>query len=179
MLLRDDLSSVPPNLPTHPWGLLALIAMGSMLNCKSNESSAAEEPVQPALPQVSPDAQPAPLPSPPAAPLGTHLDGTGAQYNPSAGHAQRLNLAKKTIELTLRSSPPGAIASIDGKRIGITPTFWSGQAGHQSHDFTFVKAGYAMARYRFVATKSGIVHGSLTPLVPSEAELPVPSAPAK
>ncbi len=100
------------------------------------------------------------------APTGTHLDGD-ATYQP-VGYAptvpRNARTKSKTIELVLRSSPPGATASIDGKTIGVTPTFWSGKADQRAHEFTFVKAGFSMARYRFVATHSGIVHGSLTVL---------------
>ncbi len=99
-----------------------------------------------------------------------HLDGVDTgyrprEYRPSAHEG-------KTIELFLRSSPPGANASMDGKNIGVTPTFWTGVADHQSHEFTFVKDGYAMARYRFVARQNGIVHGTLEPLAEAPGAKP-------
>jgi hypothetical protein len=113
------------------------------------------------------------LPEPiPAAPLtGTHLDSASSTYQPSqpSNYQPRLPLPRKakgkTIELVLRSTPPGSIASIDGKAIGPTPTFWRGPADGQAHEYTFTKEGYSMARYRFVATQSGVVHGSLSALV--------------
>ena len=103
------------------------------------------------------------------APLtGTHLDGAGSAYQPSTPRP-RIVLSKKSegkaIELVLRSTPPGAIAAIDGKPIGNTPTFWQGTADGQPHEYTFTKNGYSIARYRFVATQSGVVHGSLKALV--------------
>ena len=101
--------------------------------------------------------------APPAPTMGAHLDGTDTDYRPRNYRPTARD--GKTIELFLRSSPPGASASMDGKAMGITPTFWSGIADGQSHEFTFVKAGYAMARYRFVATQNGVVHGTLKPLV--------------
>lgn len=114
----------------------------------------------------------APLPSAPL--MGTHLDGDGVGYSP-AGQPERAMPSrnkKKAIELMLRSTPPGAIASIDGKPIGNTPTFWSGAADGRPHEYTFTKKGYAMARYRFVSTQSGVVHGSLKALVESVEEAP-------
>ena len=111
--------------------------------------------------QVAGQAMPEkPRPSPPT---GAHLDGTDTEYRPR--NYRPATRDGKSIELFLRSTPPGASASIDGKAMGITPTFWSGTADGQSHEFTFVKAGYAMARYRFVATQNGVVHGTLKPLV--------------
>ncbi len=104
---------------------------------------------------------------PPAPLTGTHLDGAGG-YQP-ATHTVRPQTPPrsqgKSIELVLRSTPPGAIASIDGKPIGNTPTLWLGKADGQAHEYTFTKQGYSMARYRFVSTQSGVVHGSLSALV--------------
>lgn len=94
--------------------------------------------------------------------VGTHLDGETSPYQPRGYEPKKAK--GKVIDLVLRSTPPGAIASIDGREIGVTPTFWSGSLDPRPHEFTFVKAGHAMARYRFVATHSGVVHGSLTPL---------------
>lgn len=117
------------------------------------------------------DAAPAaPPPSLPAAPLtGTHIDEHGEGYRPAAYQPARPSTLRrpknKDIELVLRSSPPGATASIDGKAIGNTPTFWHGPADGKPHEYTFTKKGYAMARYRFVSTQSGVVHGSLKALV--------------
>ena len=105
----------------------------------------------------------------PAAPLtGMHLDSATSSYRPS-GYPPRPLLPHrsqgKTVELVLRSTPPGAVASIDGKAIGTTPTFWQGIADGRAHEYTFTKKGYSMARYRFVVTQSGVVHGSLAALV--------------
>ena len=99
---------------------------------------------------------------------GTHLDGADTAYQPRNVRAAKSE--GKSIELVLRSTPPGAVASIDGVAIGKTPTFWSGPKDHNNHVFTFVKSGYAMARYRFVSTQSGVVHGSLQRLVPGDLD---------
>ena len=107
--------------------------------------------------------------------MGTHIDGDGIGYRP-AGQPERAGPSprnkKKAIDLVLRSSPPGAIAAIDGKPIGSTPTFWSGAADGRPHEYTFTKKGYSMARYRFVSTQSGVVHGSLKALVENVTDTP-------
>ncbi len=71
----------------------------------------------------------------------------------------------RTLHLTLRSTPTGATAAVDGRVVGTTPTYWEGPANGRAREFTFVHAGYAMARYRFVATSDGVVHGTLTKVV--------------
>ncbi|MBL4635201.1 MAG: PEGA domain-containing protein [Kofleriaceae bacterium] len=151
--------------------LLVLVpALGTLVQCggesENADTKAAEASAE--LAKAAP-AEKAPIPVektlPPLPETGTHLDGSG-NYTPLIPKTSRGKEPKgTTIDLILRSSPPGATASIDGKVIGVTPTFWSGQAGHKNHDFTFVKEGYSMARYRFVAVKSGVVHASLSPLV--------------
>jgi hypothetical protein len=70
----------------------------------------------------------------------------------------------RVLEITLRSSPPGATAAVDGRVVGETPTFWRGKMSPNPREFTFVLADHAMARYRFVATTSGVVHATLLPL---------------
>ncbi|MCP4447043.1 MAG: PEGA domain-containing protein [Myxococcales bacterium] len=149
------------------WGL-------TLLACATKDDASVSESASPsAATESTTDAgavlEPAPAAITVAPPTGTHLDGDTASYRPR-DYQLRKNKSK-TIELVLRSSPPGATASIDGKAIGVTPTFWSGTADQRAHDFTFVKGGYTMARYRFVATHSGTVHGSLSPLqIREEAE---------
>jgi hypothetical protein len=71
----------------------------------------------------------------------------------------------RAVELLLRSTPPGAIASIDGQPLGKTPILWAGKTDGQPREFTFALPGYAVARYRFIPTRSGVVHGSLRRLV--------------
>ena len=69
-----------------------------------------------------------------------------------------------TIQIVLRSSPPGAVAAVDGVAVGPTPTLWEGTVDATPREFTFVLPGYAIARYRFVPTRNGIVHGTLEPI---------------
>ena len=143
------------------------------LACATKDEAA--DPILPQEPLVAapadastPDEPAVPSSIPVPQPTGTHLDGDAIGYQPR-GYLPRAAAKGKVIELVLRSSPPGAMASIDGKAIGATPTFWSGTADQRAHEFTFVKEGHTMARYRFVATHSGVVHGSLLPLLKGEA----------
>ena len=99
-------------------------------------------------------------PTDPAAPAGGfHLDDAEVEYEPTrrppAGRKSR------ALELVLRSTPPGAVAAVDGITVGPTPSLWEGAADGRAREFTFVLPGYAIARYRFVPTQSGVVHGTL------------------
>jgi hypothetical protein len=75
--------------------------------------------------------------------------------NPRAAHP---------IAITLRSSPPGATAAVDGTAVGTTPAYWAGDADGREHEFTFDLRGYALARYRFVPITSGVIHARLDPI---------------
>jgi hypothetical protein len=75
--------------------------------------------------------------------------------NPRAAHP---------IAITLRSSPPGATAAVDGTVVGTTPAYWAGDADGHEHEFTFDLRGFALARYRFVPITSGVVHARLEPI---------------
>jgi hypothetical protein len=78
------------------------------------------------------------------------------------GRPRRVAGADRSIlVLTLRSTPTGAMASVDGTPIGRTPTFWETEFDGREHEFTFTMAGYAMERRLFVPTTSGHVHGTL------------------
>jgi hypothetical protein len=81
--------------------------------------------------------------------------------SPTGGH---------TIDLTLRSSPSGARAAVDGVPVGNTPTHWSIDADGHEHEFTFDRPGYALARYRFVPVQSGVIHARLEPVAVEEPE---------
>lgn len=89
---------------------------------------------------------------------GMHLDDGVVHHAPSPEGRH----ARRPIDVILRSSPPGAMAAVDGVRLGNTPAYWSGEADGREHEFTFELAGYSMARYRFVPITSGIVHARLT-----------------
>jgi hypothetical protein len=68
------------------------------------------------------------------------------------------------IEVTLRSTPPGATAAVDGTIVGTTPAYWGGDADGHEHEFTFDLKGFALARYRFVPVTSGVIHARLDPI---------------
>jgi hypothetical protein len=93
--------------------------------------------------------------------------------------------AVRPIEVVLRSSPPGATAAVDGKPIGPTPAYWSGDADGREHEFTFALLGYASARYRFVPITSGVIHARLEVLVDeteagtSASQVPLGAAPSR
>jgi hypothetical protein len=72
--------------------------------------------------------------------------------------------AGRPIDVTLRSTPPGAQVAVDGMVLGNTPAFWSGMADGREHEFVFTMRGHAIARYRFVPVASGVIHGRLDPI---------------
>lgn len=71
---------------------------------------------------------------------------------------------RRAIDVTLRSSPPGARVAVDGTAVGVTPAFWSGYADGREHEFVFTVPGHAIARYRFVPVSSGVIHARLDPI---------------
>lgn len=100
-------------------------------------------------------------PTEPAGGAGSefHLDGADIEYE--GGRRDARPRKGRPIELVLRSTPPGAIAAIDGVAIGPTPAVWQGSTDGTPREFTFVLPGYAIARYRFIPMQSGVVHGTL------------------
>jgi len=105
---------------------------------------------------------------------GLHFD----SYNPETDRTVPTRRTRRDrnddLELLLRSSPPGARAEVDGKPVGVTPVLYRAPRDGKARQFTFVRAGYSMARYRFVPTRSGIVHGTLEAL-----DEPIPDAGAR
>jgi hypothetical protein len=89
-----------------------------------------------------------------------HLDDSEITYRPRPRRGPARE-ERATIHITLKSTPSGAMAAVDGVPVGRTPAFWDGEVTGKPHEFTFVLPGYAMARYRFVPTTHGIVHGTL------------------
>jgi hypothetical protein len=112
---------------------------------------------------------PEPAPGAPSEPDTSdfHLDDAEVEYEVPRRPARPRK--GRPIEVMLRSSPPGAVAAVDGVTVGPTPAIWEGTADASAHEFTFVLPGYAIARYRFVPTQNGIVHGTLE-AIKSEAE---------
>lgn len=124
--------------------------------------AAADDPVADAAPVARP------VVSPPAG--GFHLDGDGFD-EPRPGASGRARRGPP-IAITLRSTPAGAVVSVDGEAVGRTPAYWEGMANGQPHEFTFVLPGYALVRYRFVPTTDGVVHGRLQRLAQPPADAP-------
>ena len=130
-------------------------------------------------------------PQQPAGPLGDpsgmHLDddsGSRVVASPTASRNAR------DIEITLRSTPPGARVSVDGTPLGNTPAFCPCKADGREHEFLFTLPGHAIARYRFVPVSSGVIHARLDPIaeepnvgtpppevVPHQPVAPAPAAP--
>jgi hypothetical protein len=81
----------------------------------------------------------------------------------------------RPIDITLRSTPPGAQVAVDGAVIGTTPAYWSGMADGREHEFVFTMRRHAIARYRFVPVSSGVIHGRLDPIrEDTDAGVPLP-----
>jgi hypothetical protein len=103
---------------------------------------------------------------------GFHLDDA-----PSTRPGGRLPPREKKVgQILLRSSPTGAMAAVDGVRLGPTPVLWEGLLDGQPREFTFVMAGHALARYRFVPITNGIVHGTLVKIT-DDKDAGVPEIP--
>lgn len=75
------------------------------------------------------------------------------------------------ISLVLRSTPPGARVFVDGEPAGVTPIYWNAEASGDARDFTFVREGYELARYRFVPLQDGVVHADLEALAGSAGDV--------
>ncbi len=108
---------------------------------------------------------------PPFDPMSNmHLDDVTAHRPPVTAHGK----ASHEIALTLRSTPSGAIARVDGVEVGSTPTFWSGAFDGEPHDFTFTLDHFATQEYRFVPVTSGVVHVRLERVASDEVDAGVP-----
>lgn len=109
---------------------------------------------------------PKPAPAPSALPSeGDHVAARSpADEPPRPPAVNTAPRASHPIEVTLRSTPSGATAAVDGSPVGPTPAFWGGDADGHEHEFTFELHGYALARYRFVPITSGVVHARLEPI---------------
>ena len=99
-------------------------------------------------------------PPPPPAPAGHTIARDEPVHVAPSGNTGHSH----PIEVTLRSTPPGATAAVDGTVVGTTPAYWGGDADGREHEFTFDLKGFALARYRFVPVTSGVVHARLDPI---------------
>ena len=87
-------------------------------------------------------------------PTGVHLDDDSVATAPVVRTAPRL---ARHLEVLLRSSPPGALAAVDGITVGTTPILWQGEFTGREREFTFALTGHRIARYRFVPLSNGVV----------------------
>ena len=115
---------------------------------------------------------------------GMHLDEDDPTAAPTPGAYPRPR-NRRTLEILLRSTPPGATAVVDGQTIGKTPILWEGEFTGREREFTFVLRGHSLGRYRFVPIQSGIVHAKLRSIIGEDDALrdagitlrPPPTAP--
>jgi len=154
-------------------GRLAALGCAALLAACSNDRPAPPPPPRPAL--EFPDAAVAP---PAPAPVPVYDPATGLRIDDDWA-ARRFDRPRqrRTLEITLRSTPNGALAAVDGTVVGRTPTLWEGEFTGQAREFTFVLPGYTVARYRFAPITSGVVHGRLDKAGDGDAgvpEIPLP-----
>ena len=132
-----------------PW--VAILLLG----CSSKQPESHREPPEPAIDAA---VVAAPVQSRPVQPVTGHLDDDEGVRHTTPTTPGRNG---KPIDVVLRSTPAGASAAVDGIVIGTTPAYWNGNADGREHEFTFVLAGHAIARYRFVPITSGTIHARL------------------
>ena len=143
--------------------------------CSSGNAEPDPAPAPPPKPDAAIVVDPPPVAPPPAPlpadPSATHLDDDGLK-KPALAPVKH---ASHPIDITLRSTPSGARVLIDGMYVGVTPTYWSGNADGMPHVFAFVyepaRKGaqrYALAQYKFVPVTSGVIHARLEPIAASD-----------
>jgi hypothetical protein len=162
-------------------GSAILVLAGCAACFGSDDGGGAAAPVPPTViaPPTGIDAAPGITQLPTFDPnAGLHLDEAGDPELPPLRTGSSLTRSRRTVEILLRSSPPGALALVDGEQIGKTPTYWEGEFTGREREFTFVLPGYALARYRFVPIANGIVHAKLDAVLGS-GPLPFPPIPEK
>ncbi|HEU0035688.1 MAG TPA: hypothetical protein VFQ53_33985 [Kofleriaceae bacterium] len=138
-----------------PRFVVPIAAIAAIAACSSHEPPAPAP--QPAPPPIVADAGVTQIPGyDPAS--GMHLDEDGAGMVVAK---RPKNRPSRPVDIMLKSSPPGAMAAVDGVQIGTTPRYWYGESDGLEHEFTFVLRGHAVARYRFVPLQSGVVHARL------------------
>jgi PEGA domain-containing protein len=101
-----------------------------------------------------------------AAPVATATVDAGLPPRPPPLH---VTPGRPHIDLMLRSTPPGATASVDGRVVGVTPLRWQIDDDGRAHDFAFVLGGHAPWRLRFAPSRDGAIHATLAPLRNADA----------
>ena len=144
-----------------------LAALALVAGCSESKK---QEPIPPAeqpivIVPVDAAVGPAPIVTDPSMSVGEPL----ISAHPQPGRAG------KPIDVTLRSSPPGAFVAVDGVNLGTTPAHWNGVADGREHQFVFTLRGHAIAQYRFVPVTSGVIHPRLLPIAEDpDAGVPPP-----
>lgn len=107
---------------------------------------------------------PAPIPSvDPAVSLAPALsapESAAAPVAPAGVYAP----PRPRLHLTLRSTPAGAAAAVDGRPVGTTPVFLETEADGRPHEFAFILPGYAPWRAKFPTIRDGVVQATLKPV---------------
>jgi PEGA domain len=208
--LRSFSVSLGATRPTGPgWLAVAALAIGAIgaagvTGCKGGAQpagspapvtveNAATRDAGPAMPPTNDDASVASGGAAGSAPAvdGVTAEAHGEDDGLAAGRNAAVSVhSHRTLEILLRSQPPGATVAVDGVIVGQTPAYWEGEFVGREREFTFVLPGYTMARYRFVPTSNGVVYGRLlklasdhaggVPMIPRPADLggpgPAPSS---
>lgn len=143
--------------------LLASLATGLVAGCGPKDDTPPPQP--PPLPPDAPLVEPGVTELPAYDPTAGHLDSPpeGRERETPTPPSKR-NRNARMLGIMLRSTPGGAIAAVDGIPIGPTPTYWEGEFTGGEREFTFALANHAVARYRFIPTTNGVVHGQLEPI---------------
>jgi hypothetical protein len=130
--------------------LLVVAIAAAAVACSSRKTKQAEaqKPVGP------PATEAAALPSPAASVIPDEAD-----------PEPRRERSRPKLRLTLRSTPAGATAAVDGRQVGLTPLVHEIEQDGRIHEFTFVKTGYIMEHYKFQPVRDGVIHAPLRPLV--------------
>jgi hypothetical protein len=142
-----------------------VVALGAALGAGCGSKDDTPPPQPPPLPPDAPLAEPGVTELPAYDPTAGHLDSPpeGRERETPAPPSKR-NRNARMLGIMLRSTPGGAIAAVDGIPIGPTPTYWEGEFTGGEREFTFALANHAVARYRFIPTTNGVVHGRLEPI---------------
>lgn len=81
------------------------------------------------------------------------------------------------MQIQLNSTPPGAMALVDGKEVGLTPITYTVYVNDRPIEFVFKLEGYKPASYSFVPKTSGEVHGRLVPSSTTVVDPKIPATP--
>jgi hypothetical protein len=134
------------------WALLFPLSLSTLVACggdqpvpESMAQALQSGNAELALLTQPPDAAPAPPPMP-------------VLVVPPAEPASR-----RRLELSLRSTPSGAAASLDGRLVGTTPMSLEVADDNRAHEFTFVLPGHEPWKLRFAPIKDGVIHATLRP----------------